>query len=217
MPEIEAPSEIGDQKRQQRRNMRGGSAVERRIGALALRERSGKTCSSRPRWPASQPRAPAARAAAFRRTADERHRNRHRHRRADRPRRRVRRSESEDRCPIARTRRPRTSKATPALTRRRRLSTGLEKARLKASASASFPSAERRTPHGCTPRAKRRRPCTASAQIEPQESEYDDERQHAHRALNRQDRPENSDIVELPHPEPFLYVSGQPQREKRRR
>jgi len=48
-------------------------------------------------------------------------------------------------------------------------------------------------------------------QIEPEEPEYEGEGQDSHRALDGENRPENSDIIELAHPEPFFDISGQPE------
>ena len=64
-----------------------------------------------------------------------------------------------------------------------------------------------------------RRPCAAVlaesgavsdslTEIEPQVQKGEDESQAQHRPLNRQQRPEDVGVVELPHPQPFLYIAG---------
>jgi hypothetical protein len=42
------------------------------------------------------------------------------------------------------------------------------------------------------------------AEIDPQVQKSEDESRAEHRPLNRQKRPENAGVVELPHPQPFL-------------
>src|SRR5580704_9270185 len=44
--------------------------------------------------------------------------------------------------------------------------------------------------------------------IEPQVQKGEDESRAKHRPLNRQKRPEDAGVVELPHPQPFLYIAG---------
>ena len=46
------------------------------------------------------------------------------------------------------------------------------------------------------------------AEIDPQVQKSDGEGRAQHRALNRQKRPEDAGIVELPHPQPFLQIAG---------
>src|SRR5271165_5760594 len=45
-------------------------------------------------------------------------------------------------------------------------------------------------------------------EIDPQIQKGEDERRAKHRPPNRQQRPEDAGVVELPHPEPFLQVAG---------
>jgi|SRR6516162_8292415 len=45
-------------------------------------------------------------------------------------------------------------------------------------------------------------------EIEPQVQKGEDESRAKHRPLNRQQRPKDAGVVELPHPPPFLCIAG---------
>ena len=46
------------------------------------------------------------------------------------------------------------------------------------------------------------------AEIDPQVQKGEDESRAKHHPLNRQKRPENAGVVELPHPQPFFQITG---------
>jgi hypothetical protein len=55
--------------------------------------------------------------------------------------------------------------------------------------------------------AERRAVSGNQMEVDPQVQKGEDKGGAKHRTLNRKKRPEDSGVVELPHPQPFLYIT----------